>query len=100
HAQEGTDVEKLMSAVRFHAGFALENRTYLRVYFSEARQLDEPYASAHVRHRNRHRDLWLDLLLAADAASSVIEAKRLYGYMITMINLGSPPDMTQSDLDW
>lgn len=100
YAREGTPLDRLTAAVQFHAEFALKHRTYLRVYFVEAKQLGPDNLAAHMRLRNRYRDLWLDLLRDADAASTISEARELYSLMIVMLNLGGTRDLTLEDLDW
>lgn len=81
--------ERLVAAVRFHVAFSVRHRTYLRVYYLEARHLDEANRIAHGRRAGAYRDLWLEVLLDARAATTRHEAEAIYAMAMAMINLGS-----------
>lgn len=80
---------RLRAAVEFHATFAREHQTYLRVYYTESRQLGPEYRSSHRRNSGRYRDAWIDLLLSAGAAENEQEAGNLYLMTMAMLNLGT-----------
>jgi AcrR family transcriptional regulator len=85
---------RLRAAVEFHATFAREHRTYLRVYYTEGRQLGPEHRTNHRRNSGRYRDAWVDLLLSASAAADEREAGNLYLMTMAMLNLGTTGERT------
>lgn len=95
--------QRLRAAVSFHVNFALEHRTYLRVYYTEARQLNSEHLARHRKHTKRYRDAWLSLLIDAGAAKDNEDASHLYLMTMAMLNLGSNQERRSARrdrLDW
>lgn len=88
-ASEDEAFERLERAVSFHAQFAVDHRTYLHVYYMEARHLTEQAQRRHRELATVYRDHWVDLILAADAAESPAEARVVYAMAMAMLNFGS-----------
>lgn len=91
---------RLLEAVRFHAEFALDHQTYLRVYYMEARHLTAEAAVAHRKFANQYRDHWVALILEGGAAQTSQEARSVYAMAMAMLNLGSGDGARRSRPHW
>lgn len=88
-ATPATPRQRLAEAIEFHAQFALDHRTYLRVYYLESRHLSQEARTAHRKFADQYRDRWVRLILESHAAETAEEARTVYALAMAMLNMGS-----------
>lgn len=91
--------QRLRAAVEFHAAFAREHRTYLRVYATEARHLGAEHSRSYGINSARYRESWVELLTAAGAADGAREAEHVYLMAMAVLTPGAT-SLRNAGGDW